>query len=54
VGLLRATIAGEALACGEYARELSWQARERINADFNVDDQHTPPRTRHKLIVAAT
>jgi hypothetical protein len=41
VGLLRASIAGEASARGERARELGRQARERINADFNVDD--TPP-----------
>jgi hypothetical protein len=50
VVLRRATIAREALECGECARELSRQARERINADFNVDDQHTPPRTRQKLM----
>jgi hypothetical protein len=38
VRLLRATIAGEASARGERARELGKQAHERINADFNVDD----------------
>jgi hypothetical protein len=40
---LRATIAGEALARGEHVREAARQAGERINADFNVDDLHTPP-----------
>jgi hypothetical protein len=34
-------------------RELGKQARERINADFNVDDPNTPPRARQKLIVGA-
>jgi hypothetical protein len=53
VRLLRATIAGEALARGERARELGRQARERIDADFNVDDLHTPPRASQKLITAA-
>jgi hypothetical protein len=43
VRLLRASIAGEASACGERARELGRQARERINADFNVDNPDTPP-----------
>jgi hypothetical protein len=43
VRLLRASIAGEASACGERARELGRQARDRINADFNVDDPSTPP-----------
>jgi hypothetical protein len=42
--LLRASIAGEASARGERARELGRQARERINADFNIDDPSTPPR----------
>jgi hypothetical protein len=46
--------AGEASARGERARELGRQARERINADFNVDDPNTPPRASQKLIVAAT
>jgi hypothetical protein len=54
VWLLRASIAGEASACGERARELSRQARDRINADFNVDDPDTPPRASQKLIAAAT
>jgi hypothetical protein len=54
VRLLRATIAGEASACGERVRELGKQARKSINADFNVDDPNTPPRASHKLIAAAT
>jgi hypothetical protein len=54
VRLLRATIAGEASARGERARELGRQARERIDADFNVDDPHTPPRASQNLIAAAT
>jgi hypothetical protein len=43
VRLLRASIAGEASARGERARELVRQARDRIDADFNVDDPSTPP-----------
>jgi hypothetical protein len=35
-------------------RELGKQDRERINADFNVDDPNTPPRASQKLITAAT
>jgi hypothetical protein len=54
VRLLRASIAGEASASGERARELGRQARDRINADFNVDDPDTPPRVSQKLIAAAT
>jgi hypothetical protein len=46
VRLLRATIAGEASARGECVCELGKQARECINADFNVDDPNTPPRAR--------
>jgi hypothetical protein len=42
VRLLRATIAGEASARGERARELGRQARERINVDFDVDNPNTP------------
>jgi hypothetical protein len=42
VRLLRASIAGEGSAHGERARELSRQARDRINTDFNVDDPNTP------------
>jgi hypothetical protein len=54
VRLLRASIAGEASARGERARELGRQARDRINADFNVDNPDTPPRTSQKLIAATT
>jgi hypothetical protein len=54
VRLLRASIAGEASARGERARELGRQARDRINADFNVDDPGTPPRASQKLIANAT
>jgi hypothetical protein len=54
VRLLRATIAGEASARGERARELGMQARDRINADFDVDNPNTPPRASQKLIAAAT
>jgi hypothetical protein len=54
VRLLRASIAGEASACGERARELGKQARERINTDFDVDNPNTPPRASQKLITAAT
>jgi hypothetical protein len=54
VRLLRASIAGEASARGERARELSRQARDRINADFNVDNPDSPPRASQKLIAAAT
>jgi hypothetical protein len=34
-------------------RELDKKARERINADFNVDDPNTPPRVSQKRIAAA-
>jgi hypothetical protein len=54
VRLLHATIAGEASARGERARELGKQARERINADFDVHNPSTPPRARQNLIAAAT
>jgi hypothetical protein len=54
VQLLRASMAGEASERGERARELGKQARDRINADFNVDNPDTPPRASHKLITAAT
>jgi hypothetical protein len=54
VRLLRASIAGEASARGERVRELGRQARDRINADFNVDDPDTPLRASQKLIAAAT
>jgi hypothetical protein len=52
--MLRASIAGEASARGERARELGRQARERINVDFDVDNPNTPPRARQKLVAAAT
>jgi hypothetical protein len=45
---------GEASADGERARELGRQARDRINADFNINNLDTPPRASQKLIVAAT
>jgi hypothetical protein len=54
VRLLRASMAGEASARGECARELGIQARDRINADFNIDNPDTPPRASQKLIVTAT
>jgi hypothetical protein len=54
VRLLRASMAGEASARGERARELGIQARDRINTDFNVDDPDTPPRASQKLIASAT
>jgi hypothetical protein len=54
VRLLRASIAGEASARGERARELGKQARERINVAFDVDNRNTPPRASRKLITAAT
>jgi hypothetical protein len=47
-------MAGEASARGERARELGIQARDRINADFNVDNPDTPPRVSQKLIAAVT
>jgi hypothetical protein len=54
VWLLRATIAGEAFARGEHARELGRQARERINVDFDVDNPNTPLRASQKLVTTAT
>jgi hypothetical protein len=54
VWLLRASTAGDASARGEHARELGIQARNRINADFNIDNPDTPPRASQKLIAAAT
>jgi hypothetical protein len=47
-------MAGEASARGERVRELGIQARDRINADFNVDNPDTPPRASQKLIATAT
>jgi hypothetical protein len=54
VRLLRASIVGEASARGERARELGRQARDRINADFNVNDLDTPPRASQKHIAVTT
>jgi hypothetical protein len=54
VRLPRASIAGEAFARGECAHELGRQARDRINADFHVNNPNTPPRASQKLIAAAT
>jgi hypothetical protein len=54
VRLFRASIAGEASARGERARELGRQARDCINTDFNVDIPDTTPRVSQKLIAAAT
>jgi hypothetical protein len=54
VRLLRASMAGEASARGEHARELGIQARNHINADFNVDNPGMPPRASQKLSAAAT
>jgi hypothetical protein len=50
----RASIAREASARGECARELGRQARDRINADFKVDNPDTTSRASQKLITAAT
>jgi hypothetical protein len=52
VQLIRASMAGEDSARGERARELGIQARDCINADFNVDNPDTPPRASQKLIAA--
>jgi hypothetical protein len=35
-------------------RELGKQTRERINADFDIDNPNTPPRASQKLIATAT
>jgi hypothetical protein len=35
-------------------RELGKQDRERMNANFNIDDPNVPPRMSQKLIAAAT
>jgi hypothetical protein len=47
-------MAGEASARSERARELGIQARDRINADFNVDNPDMPSRASQKPIAAAT
>jgi hypothetical protein len=54
VRLLRASIVGKASARSERARELGKQARERINADIDVDNPSTPPRASQKLIALTT
>jgi hypothetical protein len=54
VQLLRASMAGEASARGERARELGRQVRDRINTIPNVDNADAPPRASQKLITAAT
>jgi hypothetical protein len=54
IRLFRASIAGEASARGERARELGRQARERINADFDINNPNTPPRASQKLIAVTT
>jgi hypothetical protein len=54
VRVLRATIAGEVSVRSERVRELGRQARDRINADFDVNNPNTPPRASQKLIAAAT
>jgi hypothetical protein len=54
VRLLHASIAREASVRGERGRELGKQARERINADFDINNPNTPPRASQKLIAAST
>jgi hypothetical protein len=54
VRLLSASIAGEASARAERARELCKQARERINADFNVNNPSMSPRVSQKLVAVTT
>jgi hypothetical protein len=54
VRLLRASMAGEASARGERARELGRRVRDRINTVPNVDNADAPPRASQKLIAAAT
>jgi hypothetical protein len=54
VRLPHASIAGGASTSGERARELGRQARDSINADFDVNNPNTPPRASQKLIVAVT
>jgi hypothetical protein len=51
---LCATIAGEASTRGKHIQEAGRQARERINADFNIDDPHMPPRASQKLVAVST
>jgi hypothetical protein len=54
VRLLHASMAGEGSTRGERVRELGIQARDCINADFNVDNPDTPSRASQKLIAAST
>jgi hypothetical protein len=54
VRLLRASIAEEASARGERACQLGRQARDRTNADFDVNNPNMPLRASQKLIAAAT
>jgi hypothetical protein len=54
VRLLRASMAGEASARGERARELGRQVRGRINTVPNIDNADAPPRASQKLSAAAT
>jgi hypothetical protein len=54
VRLLRTSMAGEASVRGERAWELGKQSRDRINADFNVDNPDAPPWASQKLIAVAT
>jgi hypothetical protein len=54
VWLLRAAILGKVSASSERTREAGQQDRDRINADFNVDDPQMPPRASQKLTAAAT
>jgi hypothetical protein len=51
VRLLRASMAGEASARGERARQLGKQVRDRINANFSVDHPDAPPRASQKLVL---
>jgi hypothetical protein len=54
VRLLCTSIVRVASARGERVRERGKHARERINADFDVDNPSTPPRGSQKLITTAT
>jgi hypothetical protein len=54
IRLLRASIAGKVSSRGERAHELDRRARDRINADFDVNNPNTPPQASQKLIAAAT
>jgi hypothetical protein len=54
VRLLRASMAGEASAHGERARELGRQVRDRINTVPNIDNADAPSRASQKLVATAT